>query len=207
MTRYSRRVFIVLEGPEGGGKSTLAKNLAARASECGFTVRLTREPGEGEFGKRIRQILLDGEAMVSAAELFLFLADRAQHVQTFIKPALELGEWVICDRFADSTFVYQAIARGLDADFVRAANTFAIAGTEPDIKLLVDVPAEVGLARRADRNRIDNEPIAFHEQVRQGFLQVASESSVWHVLDGTQAAEKVTETAWQAIQNRINGVP
>jgi len=207
MTRYSLLVFIVLEGPEGGGKSTLALNLAARASEGGFTARLTREPGEGEFGQRIRQILLDGEAMVSAAELFLFLADRAQHVQTFIKPALARGEWVICDRFADSTFVYQAIARGLDADFVRAANSFAIAGTEPDLKLLVDVPAEVGLARRADRNRIDNEPLTFHEQVRQGFLQVASESPAWRVLDGTQPIEKVTEAAWQAIQKQLNGVP
>lgn len=189
-------MFITFEGPEGAGKSTALRGVAERLRERGLDVVTTREPGAGEFGQRIREILLHGEEMPPASELFLFLADRANHVATLIRPSLERGQWVLCDRHADSTFVYQAVARGLDADFVRAANRFATGGLVPDRTLLFDIDPEVGLARLASRDRLDAQPLAFHQRVREGFLALAgTETARFRVLDASQPPEAIIEAA------------
>lgn len=190
-------MFVTFEGPEGAGKSTVLRLAAAHLRDLGKTVFETREPGAGEVGGQIRQILLHGGDLPPASELFLFLADRANHVATMVRPRLAEGEWVLCDRHADSTFVYQSSARGLDADFVRSANTFATGGLKPDVTLLFDVPAEVGLARltapgRLDR--LDREPIEFHRRVRDGFLALAAqEPNRFRIIDATQPVERVLE--------------
>ncbi|CAN5730182.1 dTMP kinase [soil metagenome] len=193
-------MFLTLEGPEGAGKSTLARRIVERLRESGRETVLTREPGEGDFGIRVREILLHGEEMVPEAELFLFLADRAQHVRSFIQPALEAGKWVLCDRYADSTLVYQHYARGLDGDFVRRANAFATGGFQPDLTFLLDLPAEVGLARLQGKDRLDAAPLSFHRRVRNGFLTEAQGKGRWRVLNADQPPEKVEEAAWREIE-------
>jgi dTMP kinase len=130
--------------------------------------------------------------MPPESELFLFLADRANHVQTIVRPAIRAGKVVLCDRFADSTLVYQCRARELDEEFVRSANLFATGELTPDVTFLLDLPVEVGLARVTDLNRLDKEPVNFHEKVRQGFLaEAAAEPGRWVVIDAQQAAEDV----------------
>lgn len=193
-------MFITFEGPEGAGKSTALRAVAERLQARGLDVITTREPGAGDFGRQIREILLHGEEMPPASELFLFLADRANHVATLIRPALERGEWVLCDRHADSTFVYQAVARDLDADFVRTANRFATGGLVPDRTLLFDLDPEVGLARLTSPDRLDAQPLAFHRKVREGFLALAgTEPRRFRVLDASQPPETVVEAALAAI--------
>jgi dTMP kinase len=193
-------VFVTFEGPEGAGKSTALGAVAERLRGRGLTVLTTREPGAGDFGRRIREILLHGEEMPARSELFLFLADRANHVETIIRPALARGEWVLCDRHADSTFVYQAVARGLDADFVRAANRFATAGLVPDRTLLFDLDPAVGLARLESRDRLDAQPLEFHQRVRQGFLALAAaEPDRFRVVDAGQTPAEVVRAAMAAL--------
>ncbi|AIE84163.1 dTMP kinase [Fimbriimonas ginsengisoli] len=193
-------MFITFEGPEGAGKSTALRAVAERLREAGRAVLTTREPGAGEFGGRIREILLHGDEMPAESELFLFLADRASHVRRVIRPALERGEWVLCDRYADSTLVYQAYVRRLDADFVRRANRFATGGLVPDRTFLLDLDPEIGLARLTSRDRLDAQPIEFHRAVRAGFLNLASEEPHrWRILDASSDPKIVIE----AILNEI----
>ncbi len=195
-------MFVTFEGPEGAGKSTALRAVAAHLRGDGRTVLTTREPGAGEFGQKIRQILLHGEEMPAASELFLFLADRANHVETIIRPALTQGEWVLCDRHADSTYVYQAVARGLDADFVRLANRFATGGLVPDRTLLFDLEPEVGLSRLQSRDRLDAQPLEFHRKVREGFLALADQAPArFRILDASQSPEMVLAQAIAALQN------
>jgi dTMP kinase len=198
-------VFVAFEGPEGGGKSTALRQLADRWQSRFPEVPLlcSREPGAGELGARIREILLHGTAMPARSELFLFLADRSAHVTQILKPHLASGGAVFCDRYMDSTFVYQAIARGLDEGFVRTANDFAVEGLLPDLTLLFDLPVEVGLGRINDKDRLDNEPIAFHQKVREGFLRLAEENpSRYVVIDASQSPEMILEACWAAIETR-----
>lgn len=193
-------MFITFEGPEGAGKTTAIRTVAERLRERGKAVTVTREPGAGAFGAQVREILLHGEEMPSESELFLFLADRANHVRTHIRPALDRGEWVICDRYADSTFVYQAYVRGLDADFVRRANAFATGGLLPARTFLLDLDPEIGLSRLHSRDRLDAQPIEFHRKVRQGFRElVESEPNRWRVVDATSAPEAVVEQILSAL--------
>jgi len=194
-------MFITFEGPEGAGKSTAISAIAERLRLSGENLTVTREPGSGEIGRQIREILLHGEGMPPETELFLFLADRANHVATVIRPALSRGEVVLCDRFSDSTYVYQALVRGLDPEFVAKANAIATSGIQPDATFLLDLPAEVGLARLGSKDRMDREPLEFHRRVREGFLELARQNpDRWHVVDATKAPEEIVASfmAWFA---------
>lgn len=195
--------FVTFEGPEGAGKSTLIRSLAARY-EAEREVIVTREPGAGEFGAAVRRLLLDGEDLEPRTELFLFLADRAEHVSGLVRPALARGALVLCDRHADSTVVYQGYGRGLDRDLLRAWNAFATRGLKPHLTFLLDVPAEVGLARVTDANRLDAEPIEFHRRIRQGFLdEAAREPDRWVILDGALPVDDVRRAAEDALSRRL----
>lgn len=197
-------VFVTFEGPEGSGKSTAIEGVAKALRDRGHEVVTTREPGEGEIGRAIREILLHGSELTPTTELFLFLADRAHHVERFIRPSLEMGRIVLCDRFADSTVVYQGVARGLDADTARELNAMATGGLQPDLTLLLDVEPVVGLSRISEKDRLDLEPLDFHEKVRAAFLAEAARNPArWVVIDAAQQAESVSKQCLQAIEERI----
>ena len=135
----------------------------------------------------------------------LFLADRAQHMTEIVRPALARGETVLCDRHADSTLVYQGVARGLDPEFVRAGNRFATGGLVPDLTLLFDLPAEVGLARLENPDRMDALPLAFHQRVREGFLDLAAaEPERFRIVDATRPAEEVAARAADIVARRAS---
>jgi dTMP kinase len=203
--KYHPAVFITFEGGEGAGKTTVIGLVADRLREEGRDVITTREPGAGPLGARIREILLHSDEMSARAELFLFLADRANHVETVIRPALEAGKWVLSDRFADSTFVYQSVVRGLDSAFVRDANAFATGNLVPELTLLLDLDVPAGLARLQSKDRLDAEPLAFHEAVRAGFLEEARrDPERWRVLDASQSPSAVAEAALDAIARRAS---
>ena len=193
-------MFVTLEGPEGGGKSTLARGLADRFRGTGRAVTLTREPGAGDFGAAVRNVLLHGGDMPALSEFFLFLADRANDVEMVIKPALARGEVVICDRYADSTLVYQGYARGLELGMVRQLNRIATGGLEPDVTLLLDLPVDIGLSRIKDKDRLDQMVESFHQKVRDGFLNEASlQPSRWRVINANQSQSDVLKASWLAI--------
>lgn len=191
-------MFVTFEGPEGAGKSTALREIAQRLREAGHPVLETREPGAGTVGTDIRRILLHGDDLPPATELLLFLADRAHHMDRIIRPALAEGKWVLCDRHTDSTYVYQAVARGLDPDFVRRGNQFATGGLRPDLTLLFDLPVEIGLSRLVSPDRLDREPLEFHQKVRSGFLDLAREEpDRFRVIDASQSPESVVEVGLQ----------
>ena len=171
-------MLITFEGIEGSGKSTQANLLSGFLSGKGYKVALTREPGWGNMGNLIRTIILEERELVLApmAELFLFCADRAQHVKDFIAPRLKNGEIVICDRFYDSTVVYQGYGRKLDMRLVNKAAKASALDVIPDITLLLNLPVRDGLARLKERGSItkmDEEPHEFHEMIRQGYMLIA----------------------------------
>lgn len=201
-------MFVTFEGPEGAGKSTAIRAIETALLSQGFPVLVTREPGAGEFGKKVRALLLEQDAVTPEAELLLFLADRANHVENIIRPALARGEVVLCDRHADSSVVYQGYARGVDIDFLKRGNSFATKGLKPDLTLLFDLDPEIGLSRiqgDRERNRLDQESLDFHRKVRNGFLDLASkEPERWVILDATKAPEALTADALEAIQNRLS---
>lgn len=185
-------LFITLEGPEGAGKSTLIPLLTEFIQNRGREVISTREPGATELGKDIRRLLLEGENLSGTTELFLFLADRSHHVSTLIQPALDRGAVVLCDRFTDSTVVYQSSGRGLPVVEVDALNRIATRGLQPDLTLLLSVPPAIGLARATKGDRLDREPLAFHEAVAAGYLALAeAEPDRIRVLDANRPIEEV----------------
>jgi len=170
--------FITFEGIEGSGKSTQAALLKAFLEEQGLEVLVTREPGGSPIGEQIRHVLLDpgNHGMVPLAELLLYEASRCQHVEAVIRPALERGNAVICDRFFDASTAYQGYARGLGIKMVGELNLVATGGRKPDLTIVLDLPVEMGL-RRLGRNldRIEREAVEFHERVRQGYLRIAED--------------------------------
>jgi dTMP kinase len=179
-------VFITFEGIEGCGKSTQARRLVNRLRDASVPLVFTLEPGGTRVGSDIRKILLDSSnsGLSPLAELFLYEADRAQHVEEKIRPALEQGKWVVCDRFFDATTVYQGFARGQDMKLIRDLNEKACFGIRPDMTFLIDCPVEIGLKRALKRNegvpevgqdRFEREEKDFHEAVRQGYLTMANE--------------------------------
>lgn len=189
-------MFVVLEGLDGAGKTTLMKELARRATEAGRAHIVTREPGGTPFGDAMREVLLSKEYQVDPmAELLAFASIRAQHVAHVIKPALARGELVLCDRFTASTVAYQGHGRGLDLTAIQSLNYFATDGIRPDIVVLLDVEPAVAAQRRNGRevDRIESEQAAFHDRVRDGFrLQLAAARR--HDTPGLWIAAKPGET-------------
>ena len=191
--------FIVLDGPEGAGKSTQVCELAEALGLQGHEVVMTVEPGGTPVGNGIRELFLSGEheAMTPLTELFLICAARAQHVADVISPAIEAGQIVLCDRFSPSTYAYQAHAGSVEGRTVQRTDTAARQGLDPDLTIILDVPAEVGLARRlaaSEADRMEAKGIEFHERVRQGYLryvEVAPETCV--VVDGQASEDDVHE--------------
>ena len=202
-------LFITFEGGEGCGKSTQIAALKARLEAIGKTVVQTREPGGTALGESVRNLLQyddAGQGMSPEAELLLFAASRAQHVRELIVPAIAEGQIVLCDRFLDSTTVYQGVARAIDSKKVDTVNQFAIGDTMPDLTILIDLPPEIGLARvhaRSDGklDRMENEAIEFFQAVRQGYLDLAkSEPKRFLVLDGSQSVEELETQIWQKVE-------
>ncbi len=208
-------MFVTFEGIEGSGKSTALKALAEALRAGGERVFVTREPGGCDLGLALRALLLDARKgpLSPRAELFLFLADRAQHVAHAIRPALEAGEIVLCDRFTDSTLAYQGDARGIDMAELRRLNAMATEGLAPDLTLLFDLPVETGLARAARRNRaegtiesegrFDAEKTAFHQKVRDGYLRLAAgEPARFVIIDASAPADAVARQCRKALAER-----
>lgn len=203
-------LFIALEGPEGSGKTTQARLLAERLRGRFAEVIVTREPGGTPAGERIRAILLDQMecAILPATEALLLAAARAQHVGEVILPALERGAAVVCDRFVDSSLAYQAGGRGLPIEEVRSINRLATGGLEPDLRILFDLPVDVGLRRRfggaGEVNRIDLAGIEFHERVRACYHRlVEADPDAWVVIDAGQSPAQVASDLWQVVEARL----
>lgn len=198
-----RAPFITFEGVEGAGKTTLARRLADWLQAQGVPVLLTREPGGSALGSRLRPILLH-EPLDAWAELFLFLADRRQHTLQVILPALEQGTWVLCDRYADSTLVYQGYGRGLDIALIRRLNALATADLTPELTVLIDLPVQDALARANAPNRFEAETLAFHTRIREGYLQLAhAEPTRFLVLDGRLSVETLHATLEHEMRMRF----
>jgi dTMP kinase len=206
-------MFITFEGPDGSGKTTQAHLLANTLRERGYTLLHTREPGGTSIGDQIRDVLhsLQNTEMHPHTEVLLYVASRAQLVAQVIRPALELGTIVLCDRYADSTLAYQGFGHGLELAGLRAIIAFATRGLKPDLTLYFDLSAEEGLRRRqrdADQggefNRLDAFALEFHQRVRSGYdTLIAEEPERWHRIYAEQPIEKVQAEVLQAVEQRI----
>ena len=203
----SKGKFIVLEGPEGSGKSTHIVGLCRRLEEEGHRVRLVREPGGTIIGEAVRDVLLDPEhsRMTVGTELLLYMACRAQLVHEVIRPALKEGLIVVADRFLTSTIVYQGIAGGMGAEEVKKLYRATCGDVEPDLVVVLDVRAEVGLSRvQRTFDRMESKPIAFHHRVREGYLSVAKdEPHNTVVVDASRAVDEVADAVWQEVKQRV----
>lgn len=202
-------LFITFEGGEGSGKSVQSRSLYRRLSRLAIPAVLTHEPGGTSPGRRIsRWLKWDKSKDISPlTELLLFNASRAQLVDEVIKPDLKRGTIVICDRYTDSTTAYQGYGRELDLGTVNAANNIATQGLKPDLTVLLDIPVETGLARKdaGKQDRFEQEDIAFHKRVREGYLKLAAnEPDRWLVIDGMQPKDKIAEIIWQRVRRLIS---
>nr|WP_184130252.1 dTMP kinase [Deinococcus humi] len=200
--------FLSFEGPEGAGKSTQIARLARRLEEMALPHTVTREPGGTPLGARVREVLLDPQLTIDPLpEFLLYSASRAQLVTNVIRPALDRGEVVVCDRYADSSLAYQGFGRGLDAALLRDITAAATGGLWPNLTVLLDLDPRVGLERAAQRgqpDRLERTDLAFHQRLRQGFLELAgTQPERFLVLDGTQPASTLEEKIWEAIQSRL----
>jgi dTMP kinase len=203
-------MFITLEGPEGSGKTSQLPALAGYLRTAGYDVLVTREPGGTAVGDQIREILmnLQNVSIIPRTEILLFLAARAQHVDEVIRPALAVGKVVLCDRFGDSTLAYQGFGHKTDLETLQALLNFSTDGLKPDLTLLVDVPVELGMARKRDNssewNRLDAYALAFHERVRQGYFALAeAEPERWISIDATKDKDSVQQAMRRAILTRL----
>ena len=206
-------VFITLEGPDGSGKSSLLQSLAAALREAGCEVVATREPGSTPLGEQVRRLVLDTEPKIDRtgrADALLFAASRAQHVEEVIRPALERGAVVVCDRYADSSLAYQGAGSGVPMDELRAVQRFATGGLVPDLTVLLDLPVEAGLERKsAEVTRFEAyHDIAYHERVRAAFLGFAAEEpGRYAVVDATLDADGVLVAAREAVGRLADRAP
>jgi dTMP kinase len=210
VTRRGR--FITLEGIEGAGKSTVAAALRAALQDAGVQSVLTREPGGTPLAERLRQIVLARGAEVVSAEVetLLMFAARGVHLDNLVRPAIERGDWVICDRFTDATRAYQGGGRGMDADFIESLARGVQRGLEPDLTLILDLPVQAGLARAQARrlaagevtvDRFESETLLFFERVRARYLQIARENPQrCRLIDASAPAEAVKVAAMAALR-------
>lgn len=210
-------MFITFEGIEGCGKTTQVRRFVKRLKRGGIPLVTTLEPGGTRIGKKIRRILLDArnKDLSPLTELILYAADRAQHVEEVIRPALDEGKWVICDRFFDATVVYQGKARGQDMKLIRILNEKATQGIWPDITYLLDCPVDVGLGRALKRNetqsqkgqdRFEREALVFHNAVREGYLDLARENQDrFVIIDATLPKNEVEGKIFQYIEPYLKG--
>jgi len=205
--------FITLEGGEGAGKSTQAERLAARLRELAVAVVVTREPGGSAGADIMRHVLLSGAAqpLGPVAETLLFAAARDDHVRSTIAPALAEGRWVVCDRFIDSTRVYQGVLGRVDPKLIRGLERLTVSDTMPDLTFMLDLPAEIGLARAAQRraggqaDRFETETIEFHTNLRQAFRRIAAaEPQRCVLIDADRTVDQVADDIWAAVNSRLD---
>jgi dTMP kinase len=213
----ARGKFITFEGGEGAGKSTQAQLLADRLRAGGRDVAMTREPGGSPFAEQVRSLILDPATAPHSAlsEALLFNAARSDHLDQTIRPALAAGRWVICDRFADSTRVYQGAAGGLSPAILERLEDMVVAPTSPDLTFILDVPADVGLARAAGRRatglRASAEPdayekraLAFHERLRAGYAAIAqAEPARCVLIDAARPSDAIAADVWGHVERRL----
>ncbi len=209
--------FITFEGGDGSGKTTQLKALDGYLTERGKSCIATREPGGTSLGNLIRQVLLEvgKQPITSPTELFLYLADRAQHIHEVIIPAIKQGKVILCDRHTDSTLAYQGYGRGIDLGLLRSLNDIASQGIKPDLTFLFDCPVEIGLSRTAQRqsqaitgagreDRFEREKIEFHERVREGFLELArAEPHRFRIIDATRSVEEIAREIENVIDREL----
>jgi dTMP kinase len=199
--------FITFEGGEGCGKSTQSRLLLKKLEQRNIPAVLTHEPGGTVLGNELRKVLKRkrGSSISPQAELFLVAASRVQLVAEVIRPALEEGKVVICDRFTYSTLVYQGYGRGLELSFVERVNNIATQNLKPDLAILLDISPEQGLARkRSLRDRFEMEDLSFHRRVREGYLKmVAAESERWLVIDASLPKGKIAEIIWDRVSRLL----
>lgn len=213
-TPQSPRGFIVVEGVNGAGKSTVLAAIEEHLKRNSRTVVSTHEPGDTPLGKELRRLLLNSPDIKrhSTAELLLFGADRSEHVDAVIQPALARGEIVLCDRYLYSTIAFQGYGRRLDADLINQVNSIAVKGTLPDLVLLLDLDAEEGLRRTRSRastaheqDTFELEQIEFHNRIRHGFQALARErQEAFLVIDASQTAETVKQIAIAAVDKLLS---
>lgn len=205
--------FITFEGGEGAGKSTQAAALAARLESLGLGVLLTREPGGSPGAEVIRHVLLSGAAKPFGpeAEAMLFAAARDDHLQCSILPALAAGKWVVCDRFADSTRIYQGVVGKVDQRFIKALERLSIGDLTPDLTFVLDLPAALAMERAARRrsglapDRFEGEKIDFHENLRQAYLALAvAEPQRCVIIDASAPKEEVSKRIWATVNARLD---
>jgi dTMP kinase len=208
----TRGFLISFEGSEGSGKSTQISRIADRFEDAGYEVIVTREPGGTPIGEKIRHILMhadESQSMMPETELLLFAASRAQLVREVILPAVEAGKIVLCDRFMDSTTVYQGVARNIQSEPVHMINTFAVGDMKPDVTVVIDLDAEVGLQRVKHRandlpDRMEKENIEFYQKVRNGYLMLAKAMPErFIVVDGELHRDELENTIWKQLRQRV----
>jgi len=204
--------LITFEGGEGTGKSIHSAMVVERLKSLRINVKHTREPGGSPGAEIIRHVLLSGAAQPFGpdAEAILFAAARDDHLNTLIRPALERGHWVVCDRYVDSTRVYQGMVGRVDTRVIRALERIVVGDTMPDLTFILDVPADIGLRRAQERrgkgiaDRFEQETLAYHETLRQGFRAVASvEPDRCVLIDTTAPVAEVSEKIWNSIKERL----
>ncbi|MCX7940275.1 MAG: dTMP kinase [Elusimicrobiota bacterium] len=188
MKKTQRKLFIVFDGPEGGGKSTQAKLLCEHLKQKGYDVVLTREPGGTKMAEMVRKIILSPRLQITPmAELLLYEAARAQHIAEVIAPSLKENKIVISDRFADASVVYQGYARGLGMKFVETLNRLVVGGITPDITFILDIHPDEGLSRIKNRtknfDRMEKEDLEFHHKIREGYLKLANRRKNFYIID------------------------
>jgi dTMP kinase len=203
-------LFISFEGGEGCGKSTHSRLLLKQLDQQNIPAMLTHEPGGTPLGNELRNLLKRrrGSPISPQAELFLLAASRAQLVSEVIRPALEAGRAVICDRFTHSTMVYQGYGRGLDFTAIKMVNNMATRHLNPDLIILLDIPPEQGLARkRSLKDRFEVEDLSFHRRVREGYLKLAeAEPDRWLVIDASLPKREVADIIWDRVSRLLPGL-